>query len=102
VHDDTVAGGEDAAAAEPLGSNADRRAAAKTEAKTAARRERDQARLEQEITDKEDALAAISTLINAPDFYQTHESPQQLFSRYAELKRDIDALYAKLERLDRA
>jgi len=102
VHDDTVAGGDDGAAPESLASHADRRAAAKTEAKTAARRERDQARLEQEITDKEDALAAISTVINAPDFYQTHESPQQLFSRYAELKRDIDALYAKLERLDRA
>jgi ATP-binding cassette subfamily F protein 3 len=98
VHDDLVSGTDDLLVA---ANNAERRAAAKSEVRAAAKRERDQAKLEQEITDKEDALAAVSEVINAPDFYQTHDSPQQLFSRYAELKRDIDALYAKLERLER-
>jgi ATP-binding cassette subfamily F protein 3 len=100
VHDDALAA--EAAPPMPPPGNAERRAVAKAEARAAARRERDQARLEQEITDKEDALAAVSAVINAPDFYQTHASPQQMFSRYAELKRDIDALYAKLERLERS
>ncbi|HSQ01391.1 MAG TPA: ABC-F family ATP-binding cassette domain-containing protein [Candidatus Dormibacteraeota bacterium] len=100
VYDTAVAAGDEPLA--PVPSVAERRAVAKSEARVAARRERDQARLEQEITDKEDALAAVSAVINAPDFYRTHDSPQQLFSRYAELKRDIDALYAKLERLERA
>ena len=104
VHDDSLPAADDAPAAPataPALSGGERHAAAKAAARSAARRERDQARLEREITDKEDALAAVSAVINAPDFYQTHESPQQLFSRYAELKRDIDALYAKLDRLER-
>ncbi len=63
------------------------------------RLERDLARLEQEIAEKEGALAAVSAVINTPDFYQTHDSPQQVFSQYAQLKRDIDVLYSKLERL---
>ncbi|MBX3023842.1 ABC-F family ATP-binding cassette domain-containing protein [bacterium] len=101
VHDDALAAGDEPPPAAPP-PNAERRAAAKTEARAAARRDRDQAKLEREITDKEDALAAVSAVINAPDFYQRHESPQQMFSQYAELKRDIDALYAKLDRLERA
>jgi ubiquinone biosynthesis protein UbiJ len=39
-------------------------------------------------------------VINTPDFYQTHATPQQVFSEYAQLKRDIDALYSRLERLE--
>ena len=103
VHDDALSPGDEAATAPAPAarSGAERHAVAKAAARAAARRERDQARLEQEITDKEDALAAVSAVINAPDFYQTHDSPQQLFSRYADLKRDIDALYAKLDRLER-
>ena len=101
VHDDALAGADEEPPVAAV-SGAERHAAAKSAARASARRERDQARLEQEITDKEDALAELSVVINAPDFYQTHDSPQQLFSRYAELKREIDALYAKLERLERA
>ena len=41
-------------------------------------------------------------MINTPDFYQKHASPQQVFSEYAQLKRDIDVLYGKLERLEQA
>ena len=59
VHDDAVAAGDEAPAPAPTA--AERRAAAKTRgARRGASRERDQARLEQEIADKEDALAAVS------------------------------------------
>ncbi len=68
--------------------------------RAAGKRERTVASLEQEIAAKEDALTAVSALINTPDFYQTHPSPQQAFSEYAQLRRDIDQLYAKLERLE--
>ena len=89
-----------AAAEEPGAPAAERHSAAKQRARTAAKRARDLARLEQEIAAKEDALAAVSAVINTPDFYRTHTSPQQVFSEYAQLKRDIDALYGKLERLE--
>ena len=69
-------------------------------ARGAAKRERSLARIEQEIAAKEAALATVSAVINTPDFYQTHASPQQMFSEYAQLKRDIDALYTRLERLE--
>jgi ATP-binding cassette subfamily F protein 3 len=72
----------------------------KPRARTGAKRERDLRRLEEEIAAKEDALAAVSAVINTPDFYRTHATPQQVFSEYAQLKRDIDALYGKLERLE--
>src|SRR5262245_48801495 len=45
---------------------------AKQRARAAAKRERDMARLEQEIAAKEHALAEVSAVINTPDFYQTH------------------------------
>ena len=60
VHDDAVAGGDDAAAAEPR--RATPTAAPPPRPRDTARprkRERDLARLEQEIADKEDALAAV-------------------------------------------
>ncbi len=37
--------------------------------------------------------------MNDPDFYQTHPEPQRLFSSYARLKREVEALYEKLERV---
>jgi ATP-binding cassette subfamily F protein 3 len=75
---------------------------AKLRARAASKRERDLARLEREIAAKENELAAVSAVINTPDFYQKHASPQQVFSEYAQLKRDIDVLYGKLERLEQA
>jgi ATP-binding cassette subfamily F protein 3 len=84
----------------PAASAAERHAAAKAEARAAAKRERDLARLEQEIAAKEDALAAVGAVINTPDFYQTHASPQQVFSQYAQLKKDIELLYSRLERFE--
>jgi ATP-binding cassette subfamily F protein 3 len=72
----------------------------KGEARAAAKRARDLQRLEQEIADKEGALAEVSSVINTADFYQAHPNPQQVFSQYAQLKKDVDALYAKLERFE--
>ena len=77
-------------------------AQAKLDARAVAKRERDQARLEREIAEKEHALAAVSAVINGADFYQSHPSPQQVFSQYAQLKRDVDALYARLERIEQS
>jgi ATP-binding cassette subfamily F protein 3 len=93
VHDAPLAG-------ETLAARGPSHADAKQRTRTAAKRARDLARLEQEIAAKEDALAAVSAVINTPDFYQTHATPQQVFSEYAQLKRDIDALYGRLERLE--
>jgi ATP-binding cassette, subfamily F, member 3 len=76
--------------------------AAAQPSRPAAKRERTVTRLEQEIAAKEAALATVSAVINTPDFYQTHASPQRVFSEYAQLKRDIDLLYAKLERLEQS
>jgi ATP-binding cassette subfamily F protein 3 len=98
VHD-APAAAEGRPAAPPAAGN---RIELKQRARSTAKRERDLAHLEQEIAAKEGELAAVSAVINTPDFYQTHASPQQLFSEYAQLKRDIDALYGKLERLEQA
>jgi hypothetical protein len=76
-------------------------AAATQPSRPAAKRERT-VRIEQEIAAKEAALATVSAVINTPDFYRTHASPQRVFSEYAQLKRDIDMLYAKLERLEQS
>ncbi|MGH7788104.1 MAG: ABC-F family ATP-binding cassette domain-containing protein, partial [Candidatus Binatia bacterium] len=76
------------------------RGAARQETRNSAKRGRDLVKLEAEIAAKEDRLATLSAIINTADFYQTHASPQQLFSEYAQLKRDIDVLYGKLERLE--
>jgi hypothetical protein len=48
---------------------------------------------------KEAELAELSQVMNDPDFYQTHANPQAAFSTYARLKREVEALYEKLERL---
>jgi ATP-binding cassette subfamily F protein 3 len=101
VHDAPVDDVDPAMATAPAtASAAARRAEAKAQSRAAAKRARELERLEQQITDKEGALAAVSAVINTPDFYQRHASPQQVFSEYAQLKKDIEALYAKLERLE--
>jgi ATP-binding cassette subfamily F protein 3 len=97
VHDAPLAAAADGAAPGPMDQGA-----AKQRARASSKRERDLARLEQEIAAKEGALASVSAVINTPDFYRAHASPQQVFSEYAQLKRDIDALYSRLERLEQA
>jgi ATP-binding cassette subfamily F protein 3 len=78
------------------------RDAAKRAARGAARIEREVSQLEESIAEKENELATLSDVINAPDFYTTHEDPHGVFSRYARLKRDVDGLYGKLaDRLER-
>jgi ATP-binding cassette subfamily F protein 3 len=71
------------------------------------RRRRDEERrrkrieeLEAEIAAKEAELEELSSVINASDFYGNHENPHAVFSRYAALKEEVDALYTKLEKLE--
>ncbi|MBI4514474.1 MAG: ABC-F family ATP-binding cassette domain-containing protein [Deltaproteobacteria bacterium] len=76
------------------------RAAAKRSTREAEKRARELAQLEQLIADKETELGALGTMINDPDFYQRHPNPQAVFSEFAKLKDDIEALYAKLARTE--
>jgi hypothetical protein len=43
----------------------------------------------------------VAALINQPRFYEAHANPQGVFSQYAQLQKEIAALYEKLERLER-
>jgi ATP-binding cassette subfamily F protein 3 len=76
-----------------------RRDAERREARAADKRAKEAATVESSITAKESELAELSAVMNDPDFYQTHPSPQAAFSTYARLKREIETLYEKLERL---
>ena len=74
---------------------------------TQRRREREQARrtqqveqLEAAIAEKETALSALAETLNHPDFHQTHANPQGLYSDYARMRKEIEGLYAQLERLE--
>jgi ATP-binding cassette, subfamily F, member 3 len=77
------------------------REAAKRRAAAVLRRKRDMERLEDEIAAREAELATVTAVINEPDFYATHANPQEVFSHYAQIKQEVDGLYAKLERLER-
>jgi len=50
---------------------------------------------------RKEELSAVSALINQADFYRTHDDPHAVFSRYAQLKKEVEGLYGKLERLER-
>ena len=78
------------------------REAAKRAAREAEKRVREVKTLEQLIAAKEITLGEVSTAINDPDFYQRHANPQAVYSDFAKLKGEIEELYAKLERLERA
>jgi hypothetical protein len=45
-------------------------------------------------------MSALAAVIDQPAFYQTHDNPQVLFSQYARLQREIETLYAELEKLE--
>jgi ATP-binding cassette subfamily F protein 3 len=84
------------------------RAAERKERETQRRREREQQRraqrareVEAAIAAKESELSELAELINRPDFYQTHDAPR-MFSGYAALQREIEGLYAELEKLEKA
>jgi len=74
----------------------------KRAAREVAKRAQEIVRLEALISCREDELSRIGLTINDPGFYQTHENPQGLFSEFARLKGEIEGLYAKLDRLERA
>ncbi len=104
----TVSAAVTAASAEPTKSTAPsadkqdareaERQAARRQARQEEKRQREAATLEATIATKEAELAEMAAVMNDPDFYQTHPAPQQLFSTYARLKREIESLYERLER----
>jgi ATP-binding cassette subfamily F protein 3 len=75
------------------------REAEKRQARAAEKRAKEAASVESSIAAKEAELAELSQVMNDPDFYQTHANPQAAFSTYARLKREVETLYEKLERL---
>jgi len=70
------------------------------QARKRAKRKRDLESAEAAICRKENDLTALETQINQPDFHDQHENPQALYSEYAKLKKEVDSLYGKLERLE--
>ncbi len=89
-----VANGNATREAERANRDAERR-----KARAAEKRQREAETVESAIAAKEAELAELSAVMNDPDFYQTHPNPQTAFSTYARLKREVEALYEKLERL---
>ena len=85
-----------------------RDAAAEKRARDAERRrQREQARqvqrvreIEASIETKEAELGELESVINRPDFYQTHLSPHGVFSKYAMLKKEVEDLYTDLAKAE--
>jgi ATP-binding cassette subfamily F protein 3 len=75
------------------------RQAARRQARAEEKRRREVETIESTISEKEAELAALATTMNDPTFYQTHPAPQTLFSSYARLKREVELLYERLERV---
>jgi ATP-binding cassette subfamily F protein 3 len=78
------------------------RDAARKRQREVERRARRLAEVEGAIEAKEAEMGGLSAVINQPGFYQTHENPQATFSQYAALQREVEGLYAELEKLERA
>ena len=70
--------------------------------RVAARQAQALERTETAIAAKEAEISALAAVINQPDFYQTRDNPQALFSQYARLQKEIEALYAELEKIETA
>ncbi len=75
------------------------RQAERRKARVEEKRQREAQSLETEIAAKETELARHAEIMNDPDFYQTHPEPQVLFSTYAKIKREVETLYSRLERV---
>jgi ATP-binding cassette subfamily F protein 3 len=91
----------------PAADNNGRRPGASVDRSAQRRQEREQTRraqqvrqLEAAISEKETELGALSESLNRPDFHQRHPNPHTLYSDYARLRKEIEALYAQLERLE--
>jgi valyl-tRNA synthetase len=78
------------------------REAQRRQARAAERRAQALERTEAAITAKEAEMSTLAAVINQTDFYLRHDNPQALFSQYARLQKEIDTLYAELEKLERA
>jgi ATP-binding cassette subfamily F protein 3 len=78
------------------------RAEVKRRERAERRRRENQTEVEAEIARKEGEIGQITAQINQPDFYEAHANPREVFSRFARLRQEIDALYGKLERLEQA
>jgi ATP-binding cassette, subfamily F, member 3 len=78
------------------------RAAQRRREREHARRVQQREQIEAAISEKEVQLSALTATLNQPDFHQTHADPHSLYSDYARLRKEIDALYAQLERLESA
>jgi ATP-binding cassette, subfamily F, member 3 len=68
--------------------------------RAAARRAEQIAQLEGAIAAKEAEIGTLTAVINQPDFHQTHANPHGVFSDYARLRKEIEGLYAELEKLE--
>jgi len=75
----------------------DREAQRKAERAERARRE-----LEASIENKETQRAALAGEMNDPNFYLARKDANEMIARYEQLGREIDKLYAELERLESA
>jgi len=96
VRDSLVNGDDRESPARPApATNGDAKKLVRKEAK----RKRELEETESAISEKESVLSELESKINQPDFV-SHDNPQALFSEYAKVKRDVDALYLKLERLE--
>ncbi len=78
------------------------REAQRREARAAERRAQALARAEAAIAAKETELSALAEVINNPQFYSTQANRHEVFSDYARLQKEIEALYAELEKLEDA
>ena len=76
------------------------RAAQRRQEREQARRAQQAEQLEAAISAKEAELSALSETLNRADFHQTHPNPHSLYSDYARLRKEIETLYAQLERLE--
>ena len=60
-----------------------------------AKQQRELAKAEAAISEKETTLSQLEQQINEPGFYENHDNPQALYSEYAKLKKEVDGLYSE-------
>lgn len=68
----------------------------------ALRRAKEIEELEARIADKESELEALRQRISKPDFYTSVPNPHAYYSQFAQLQREVEQLYNRLERLEQA
>ncbi|HVO25487.1 MAG TPA: ABC-F family ATP-binding cassette domain-containing protein [Candidatus Margulisiibacteriota bacterium] len=88
--------------ARPVSPNVADRAAQRRREREQARRAQQLEQIEAAISTKEAELGTLTAALNHPDFHQTHSNPHSLYSDYARLRKEIEALYGQLERLESA